>query len=328
MEITASKASPFRAVYDPMDAAALFLLLNTEPTLIDSRAISMRGGMTPIILPVSGLPPATLARLVINRQDLPLEHRVSAALAADDTASAWQLIIRSAGAAHRNIAVSNLLSHWSAKELDRLKLKPTRDVVLLLSNNDRIHHTMQVATTYNIIQEMLSGLRWPRWTGPLIVVMNDIGEQDPYPGIDQIMRPALPMVRMSPATPGITQSEALGVHLTTLTLALEAPPAAGWPAWLSVGLNEVAKAKIRGEGPSPLKMHSIRQEAGLKRLEQLFSDEKPDATLAMAVCAPLVHSRRRHLLGNLLDLLRGGAASPGAIHVAYGLTLNQLLQER
>jgi hypothetical protein len=55
---------------------------------------------------------------------------------------------------------------------------------------------------------------------------------------------------------------------------------------------------------------------------------KPDAELAGALCAPLVHTRRRHLLPHLLDLLRGGAQSAGAIQVAYGLTLQQLTEER
>ena len=328
MEIPASKASPFRAIDNPMDAAALFIALSTEPTVIDSHALSLRGGMTPIILPIAGLAPVTRARFIVHHDALPLENRVAAALEVGDTESAWQLIIRSAGAANRNPALDVLLNRWAAQELARRKLTAPRDVILLLSTNDAVRRTMDVAIAHSTVHEMLSGIHWPRWSGPLIVVVGDMGERDPYPDQERIVRPVIPLVRMSETTPGMTPREVLCVRMTELALALEAPPAQGWPAWLTVGLNEVVKAKMRGEGPSPIKMLSIRQTAGLKALEQLLTDEKPDAALAMALCAPLVHSRRRQLLGNLLDLLRGGAASPGAIRVAYGLTLAQLLEER
>jgi hypothetical protein len=78
MEITASKASPFRAIDNPMDAAALFIALSAEPSVIDSHALSLRGGMTPIILPMAGLSPITRARFVIHHDALPLESQPSA----------------------------------------------------------------------------------------------------------------------------------------------------------------------------------------------------------------------------------------------------------
>jgi hypothetical protein len=75
-------------------------------------------------------------------------------------------------------------------------------------------------------------------------------------------------------------------------------------------------------------MLGIRQRAGAAALGELLLDDTPDAELAGALCAPLVHTRRRHLLAKLLDLLRGGAQPAGAIQVAYGLTLQQLVEDR
>jgi hypothetical protein len=286
--------------------------------------------MTPIILPMTGLSVTVRARLLLQHTALPLESRVAAALEAGETTAAWELLIRSAGPASRTTSLQILLSQWSAKELARLKLPAARDHVQLISLNDKIRRTIDVATAYNTVHDMMAGLTWPRWAGPLLVIIGDAGERDPYPGITEIIRPALPMVRMPEHTPGLTQSELLCVRMTEVSLALESPPTKGWPGWLTVGLQEVVKAKMRGEGPSPLKMLAIRQQAGLERLQQLMTDPQPDASLAMALCAPLVHTRRRHLLGNLLDLIRGGGsdAGEGAIRVAYGLTFTKLLEER
>ena len=102
---------------------------------------------------------------------------------------------------------------------------------------------------------------------------------------------------------------------------------AGEKPWTS-NLWVYDKAKTRGEGPSPALMLDRRQQAGRAALATLLADPKPDPALAMALCAPLVHSRRRHLLPNLLDLLRGGAGGEGAIHIAYDLTLDQLASDR
>jgi hypothetical protein len=48
----------------------------------------------------------------------------------------------------------------------------------------------------------------------------------------------------------------------------------------------------------------------------------------MALCAPLLHSKRRHLLPNLLDLLRHDAGGESALGIAYGLTVEGLVTDR
>jgi hypothetical protein len=60
----------------------------------------------------------------------------------------------------------------------------------------------------------------------------------------------------------------------------------------------------------------------------MLAAAEPDRATSMGVCAYLVHSRRRHLLANYFDLLRGGSSADGALRIAYGITLEQLISER
>lgn len=310
-----------------MDPASLFLVLQPAPIVVDRNAVLYRGALVPLVLPLAGLPAATRAQILIAHEATPLEVRLSAALDAGLLEAAWSLVMRNTGQNTRTPAVDLVLATWAAREQARLALPATREPCLTLTANGHPVQGLEPAIAMNTAREMLSGLAWPRWSGPLVVVVGDLGAKDPIPGQSRLVRPALPIVRLGEQA-GMTRSEALCLAITNLALDLEAAPAKGWPAWLRVGLGEVVKAKMRGEGPSPLKMFAIRQRAGTGAIAELLLDAKPNAELAGAVCAPLVHTRRRHLLGNLLDLLRGGAQSAGAIQVAYGLTLQQLTEER
>lgn len=311
-----------------MDPTALFLVLQPTPVTVDRHTVTWRGGVVPVMLPLMSVPAGPRARIVLAHDSLPLEIRVGTALEAGLTDEAWSLVVRTPGPVTRSLGLDLVLAGWTANEMARLKLPATREAVLVLTPNGRPLPGLDWATALAVTREMFSALAWPRWTGPVVVVADDLAERDPMPGQQRITRPALPMVRVTSSGERVTRAESLSVELTRLVLALEAMPTNGWPAWLRVGLEEVAKAKVRGEGPSPLKMLAIRQRAGANALAELLLDPTPDAELAGALCAPLVHTRRRHLLTNLLNLLHGGAQSVGAIQLAYGLTLQQLTEER
>jgi hypothetical protein len=311
-----------------MDLTALLHALQPTPKVVDRHAVTWCGTMVPLVLPLEGLRPADRARVVLGQDSLPIDLRVEAALNAGLTDEAWALIIRTPGPVTRSVGLDVVLANWAAHEQARLGLPGTRDPLLVLTANNRPVPGLDAAIALATTRELFSSLAWPRWSGAVVVVAGDLGDHDPLAGKQRLVRPALPMLRLGESAPGITRSELLCVELTRLVLDLEATPASGWPAWLRIGLAEVAKAKMRGEGPSPLKMQSIRQRAGAGKMAELLLNPKPDAELAGAICAPLVHTRRRHLLVNLLDLLRGGAQSAGAIQVAYGLTLQQLTEER
>lgn len=311
-----------------MDPTALFLVLQPTPVTVDQHAVTWQGALMPVMLPLMSLPAGPRARIVLAHDSIPLEIRVGTALEAGLTDEAWALVVRTPGPVTRTLGLDLTLAGWTARELARLGLPANREAVLVLTANGRPAPGMDSATALGVIREMFSSLAWPRWVGPVVVVADELAERDPIPGQARIARPALPILRVDRANERVTRGELLSVELARLVLALEVAPSTGWPAWLRVGLEEVAKAKVRGEGPSPLKMLAIRQRAGANALAELLLDPTPDAELAGALCAPLVHTRRRHLLSNLLNLLRGGAQSAGAIKLAYGLTLQQLTEER
>lgn len=310
-----------------MDLLTSLTVLDQRPAVIIGEVAMLRGAAGPLAIPLACLPPAQQAAWLLARPEAPLHRRVGAALAAGLDEQAWTLVIQAAEPIGHDRRLALVLDAWSARELARLALPPGRDAVLVVAADDAGRQRIDDAIALGAVREMLAFLPWPRWSGPLLAVVGDAGARDPAPGRQRLVRPALPLLRVR-AQEGTTPSEALAAGLAELVLDLTAPPAAGWPAWLRLGLMEVAKAKTRGEGPSPAAMLELRQQAGRAALARLLGDPRPDPALAMALCAPLVHSRRRHLLPNLLDLLRGGAGGEGAIRIAYGLTLDQLASER
>ncbi len=316
-----------------MDPASLFLILQPTPVVVERHTVTWRGGLLPLVLPMAGLPAKQRAQLMLTNGNMDLDARVTAALDAGLTDEAWSLVIRTPGPINRTSGLPMILAGWAAREQMRLGLPATQQAIQLLNENGQEEGKFSSADSTKVmgtISDMLSALSWPRWAGPVVVVIGDLAAKDPLSGSQRLVRPALPMVRLGELTAGTTRNEQLCAELTRLALELQSPPKNGWPAWLTVGLSEVAKSKIRGgiASPSPLKMHSIRQRAGTAGITTLLTATKPDAELAAAVCAYLVHSRRRHLLGKLLDLTRGGAQSAGALRVAYELTPEILIEER
>jgi hypothetical protein len=311
-----------------MDLTALLATLNPSPVVVEHTTVTWSGAFVPVVLPLAALPPAQRARLALSYESIPLEVRVGAALDAGLVNEAWALLLRTPGPISRTLGLELTLSAWAGREQARLHLPATRDPILVLTASGKPVPGLEVAFALTTTREMLSALSWPRWAGPVVVVVDDLGDRDPMPGSQRVVRPALPMVRLGTPPANCTRSELLGIELTRLVLELEMPPPGGWPAWLRVGLEQVVQAKLRGEGPSPLKMLGLRQRAGADGLAKLLTDPTPNAELAGALCAPLVHTRRRHLLAKLFDLLRGGGQAAGAIQLAYGLTLAQLTEER
>jgi hypothetical protein len=308
-----------------MDPAAVLLPLADQPAVITHQTAFIRGAWLPLAIPLAAVPASPRARWLLARPDLALDERVDAALAAGLDEEAWKLTIRAAVPVSGHLDL--VLGAWAARELARLQAPAATGAVLVLADREQGRLSLDAATAMASARDTLLHLPWPRWSGPLVVMVGTPAIHDPAPGADQATRPALPVIRLHPVA-GSTPGEALAARICQLALDLTAPPPAGWPPWLRIGLAEVARAKVRGEGPSPLRMLEIRQQAGVDLLRRLLSDRVPDAQLAMAVCAPLVHTRRRHLLPNLLDLLRGAGDSEGALRIAYGLTPEILAQER
>jgi hypothetical protein len=310
-----------------MDPAFAETALGTPPVIIDRTTAMLRGALLPVLVPLAALPAATRAAWLLPHADIEISQRVSAALDAGLDQQAWLLI------AHQTTPligrIDLVLSVWNARELARLGLPaPQNNWILVVAKARPPGLEADAGLALSAVREMLSSLGWPRWSGPLLIVAGSPGASDPAPGRDEIVRPALPVLRARLPAPGVTPGEDIAARLCAMTLALTAPPAHGWPAWLEIGLEEVAKAKARGEGPSPLKMLAIRQRAGTQVLQHLLDAPTPDPELCEALCAPLVHTKRRPQLPNFLDLLRHQVDVPGALRLAYDLSIDQLVGER
>ena len=275
-----------------MDPAITLTALGDQPVAIDRTTAELRGALLPVLVPLPALTRLCAPDWLLPHDEIDLALRVSAALEAGVERPAWTLI------AHQtNPLVGRLelvLNLWCARELARLGLPGRQNGWLLVIANPVPAGLEGDATlALESVRNMLSSLGWPRWSGPLLLVGGQAGASDPAPGRDILIRPALPVLRLRPPPAGTTPAEDLAARISTLALDFTGPPERGWPPWLQLGLKEVAKAKVRGEGPSPLKMWAVRQKAGTEALTALLSSATPGRELCEALCAPLVHTRRR-----------------------------------
>lgn len=315
-----------------MDPGTLAALLHERPAELDQRAAVFAGAVAPVVVPAAWLPPMLRARLYMNDPRVPIADRVDAALQAGLAEDAWGLLVRRPEPMDRDPALELALQRWAEAERQRLGLPAGSAGVLVLGETDALAArslAADAAAGCAAAQELLEGIALPRWAGPLVIVVGP--RQDLMPADTRFLaRPALPLLR-APAAGAGPRREAIADAWTRMALALSGPPPRGWPAWLEEGLCGCARARARGEGPSPLGMLAERQRAGRQAIEALLVSDAGaavDRGLAAAVCAPLVHTRRRHLLGGLLDLVRNGAGGPGAIARRYDLTIDRLLTER
>jgi len=311
-----------------MDAG--FALSHSDhPTVLTAEVAILPGAATPLVIPLAWLPPATRARFLLADTRAPLGARVGAALDANLPDAAWAVLRSRVEPIAGDLRLERTLDNWAAAEGLRLGLPGGQrsELYLGVADGGVVAAPNEVALGLGDVRAVLAGIGWPRWRGPLLAVAAD-DQVRLGAGVARLARPALPVVRLASERPGRTRREAVAAAALALALDLSAPPDAGWPPWLRVGLGEVVMAIARGEGPSPRAMHDRRRQAGEARIAGLLSAAQPDPALAMAVCAPLAHSNRRHLLPNLLDPLRHGADSAAALRIAYAFTPATLVAER
>ena len=309
-----------------MDPA--FALSHSErPAAVTAEIAIMPGAAGPVVIPLSWLPAAVRARWLLDDGRAPLAARVGAALDAGLDEAAWSVLRARSEPLEGDLRLEQTLDGWAQREAVRLGLPPSRsELYLAVAGGACVVAPNDQALGLGDARAVLSGLAWPRWRGQVLAVTSAERERLPQ-GQERMARPALPIMRVAEQA-GRSRREAVAAATVALALDLTGPPGDGWPAWLRIGLGEVAAGIARGEGPSPRAMHERRKQAGERRIAALFTAVDPDPALAMAVCAHLVHSKRRHLLPNLLDPLRNGSTGVAALAIAYGLTPALLVSER
>jgi hypothetical protein len=313
-----------------MDPGIVLVAIAPQPAEITAQSAVFTGSLMPIVVPVSWLPVEARARWFLQNATVPLADRIAAALAARFDDEAWRLLSRSVPAPAGDPRLDLTLLGWQRTELQRLQIQETNAYALVANGaaNEQKQYQSQAASALGDVGEMLEHVGWPRWSGAVLIVPGNDAFDALARDRESFPRPVLPLLRFAGPKAGEALREQFAESLCGLALDLCAPPEDGWPAWLRTGLQQVAKAKARGEGPSPSRMLTVRQSVGKDGLNECLRTKQPRPDIAMAICAPLAHSKRRHLLPNLFDLLRHGSDSESALKIAYGLAVENLLTDR
>lgn len=300
-----------------MDLDSAAIPLGDRPATVDAHVAVWAGAWLPTLVPLEALAPAERARLLATNPDAGVAPRVLALMEAGDAPAAWAVLARQAQPLTAHRGVEPALAMWAAREAERLQLGGPRTGVLAAPEVESAIEPASAALTD--VGLVLEPFPWPRWAGPIGLV--PAGHPD-LAGGEALTRPALPLLGVAPDA----SREQLASRLTGLTLDLAAPPPAGWPAWLRSGLCAMSAARAKNALLSPRRLHEARRQAGLAGLTALLAARQPDASLSLAVCVPLLHPARRARLASLLDLLRHGAGSEGALRIAYGMTPQTLVE--
>lgn len=270
----------------------------------------------PTVLPWRAFTPAAQADFALIPGLLPKDRRVAALLADERRGPAFAVAASSAQPLGAQGGLELVLATWAAREQARLGLAATRGPVIVVGDDVRGSLAVEVRGALDDVKVLLAPLPWPRWAGPVVVFIDKAERGIPPYGV---VRPALPLLQC--AEPGGIRARVAG-DLARLALALTVPPPAGWPGWLTAGVAEVARAKTAGEGPSPRAMRERRQAAGAAAIAALLlaAPASADPALSGALVQPLLSPDGQGHFTSLLDLLRQGASSEGALLIAYGIT--------
>ena len=306
-----------------VDLALALAALTADPARIDARAAWFAGPMAPLVLPVTVLPLAPRAERLLLEVRLPLGERVATALAWGAEAPALRAAAGQVGPLTTDARLDAALHGWAATAAGRFGLAAEGVLAAIGPDGRARQPSVDERCALADVQELLAPLAWPRWRGPLLLVPYGVDHPAIAAGQARVVRSALPVLRPPPGG----RAE-LTVAIAELTLALSAPPPGGWPAWLASGVVGCARARGDGSGLAERALAERRAAAGAAAITEMLADSAPpEPELAKAVVGGLLHPRRRAHLPALLDLLRHGASSAGAVATAYGLTAEQLAAE-
>jgi hypothetical protein len=299
-----------------MDALLALAALLGPPARIDARTVWYASPHGVVALPVAVLPPGARAARLLAEERLGLGQRVAAAMEWGEDAQALRAAAGWARPLPADGELDAALRRWSDARCRGLGLAPDAPLAAIGGDGRPRAPTPEERAALGDAIETLAPLAWPRWRGPLVLVPHGIDHPLIAAGAARVLRPALPVLR----PPGGGRAE-LAVAIADLALALSAPPAGGWPTWLTAGVAGCAEARAVGTGLPERALAERRAAAGEAAIVALLADgSPPDRALATAVVGGLLHPTRRARLPQLLDLLRHGVDGVGAVRTAYGLS--------
>ena len=312
-----------------MEICALFALLAGDPVMVTDHGLVFAGVDAPLIIAGDLIPSETRNLWLAGRHDVPPAQRIAALWSADAPVQAWDLMQRHRIGIGEDMAVYQAMLRWVARQQSDLDWPGGMNQAIMVITADgpasrNTHRRLEGGL--RDLRTMLDSMPWPRWAGPLVILTPGATLAGMSSDQNRLARPAMPVIRIPAENDAIDQRQAIARAACDIYWALSFPPADGWPRWLLDGMTGVAEARSQGQGPSPRRMLAHRRQAGTDALRQLLLDRRHDPELATAVCAMLIHSLRRRHLPNLIDMLRNGVDSLSALHIAYGLELDHLVE--
>ena len=281
---------------------------------VSTPVLGWPGAGFPTVLPLNVFTPHSQADFAEIPGLLAVDRRVGALLAEERRAPAFAIAMSDARPLGAQGRLELELAAWAAREQARLGLPAVRGPVIVVGDDPRGNLAAEVRGAVEDVRVVLAPLPWPRWAGPVVVYIGSEERGIPAGGV---IRPALPLLQV-PDTQNLRAH--IAGRLARLALDLSVPPAAGWPSWLSAGVAEVCRARAAGEGPSPRLMRERRQAAGATAISTLLAAQTADPQLSGALVQVLLTPDGQGHFSSLLDLLRQGASSAGAVRIAYGLS--------
>lgn len=301
-----------------MDIVSALAILSPVPGEMHDQSLFFAGSLHPVTIPLQSLSQKQRRHLLRHGSSSDQEAALSLALKSGDEMLSWELYNRLSLEHVLSASVDLQIRSWVAGQLKAMDMPADGSHIRIKAERAQLQQLKRrMQHIESSVRHMLSSLPWPLWSGPLLIVAAD---EDAI-----VERPVLPILRISAAS----WNEA-GVSAALCRLALQRYQQGGQelPIWLLSGLSQVAAAKTSGTGPSPRRMLRRRQRAGKEAIQAMWQGQQDfDAELAMAVCAPLAHTRHRHRLGSLIALLNHDVAVERALIIAYQRDLDSLLKK-
>jgi len=303
----------------------------TGPAVLSAQAAFLPGAWLPLPIPVAALPAPLRAQWARQALVASRALRIEWLLQAGAERDAWMLMTQCPGPLAGEVGLDVVGMQWCSRWLNERQVPVRSAGTLLYRVGGWVLADGAWAAGVADALAVLAPLPGPRWIGPLLLVAEQSDTMVLPNGIDAVVRPLAPALRVSSSATGDALQGEVAALVAVLHLDLWAPPTTGWPMWLRLGVAGVARAKGRGEGPSPRDMAERRIAAGAQALSDLLTAHdggEVDAGLATAACAPLLSKRHAAAFPALLSALRRGVGGPEAVEMAYGWSLGRWLTER
>ena len=296
------------------------------PPRVEEQALVVPGSFHAWAVPMAALSNDTKVALA-QRLDLPIGRRVQLLLQAGHTDEALALADQETQPLAFGQPMVPGLAKWAAEEQYRLGLPPAISGLIILAPGSASNPALvpcadgrvwDAATdAMRVVQQELPMLAWPRWVGPVVLILGN----QPFPGLPEgdTSRPrcALPMLRVAdPNRPKLKRL--LTERFARLAIDRCVPPAQGWPTWLRRGLPSALAAYLDGSLPSADNLARRRSSAGSHAVEVAFDDTSEPDDLTIALAGPWLIQVRRQRLPAVMDALRAGESGSVAVHHLLG----------